>query len=614
MRAVDLSHRRTVHPGAMLLAALTFALMAAAIIPSTAGATLRLVQPNSSVPATFVGNGGYSADGLGQFTTGGTVQADVPAGSTVVQAYLYGTYFSNTAPSEADRTIDFDGTNVIMQTLPNSEAGPCCELSTARGDVASIVAAKVGSGGGITNFAINNDPDSLDGVALVVIFSNATLPKTTIAVLDGGSKQEGDQTTFNFAAAIDPTQPGFAATMALGSGFSYQNGLPGHACGGEQFSTVTINSQLLTNCAGNFDDGDAGDGALITVGGVGDSLDNPTPPDAPATDDELYDLKPFLKAGDTQLVIQTTNPSGDDNLFLAVIATTAEARVTTEVCDNNVDDDGDGLVDMDDPDCQVPPPPSNVDLSITKSDSPDPVRAGDTLTYSIGVKHNGPATTDASGVTVTDTLPVGVTYVSATPSQGSCSQSLGVVTCTLGTLANGATATIEIKVIPPAAGPLNNVASVSGAQSDPDSTNNVASESTTVSPRNRPPSCSGVSANIRSLWPPNHKLQLITLAGATDPDGDATTLTITTVTQDEALNGTGDGDTAPDAKRGPKPHQVYLRAERSGNGNGRVYRIGFSVSDGTDSCTGTVKVGVPHDQGKNGGPVDSGLTVNSFGP
>ena len=556
MNTVDRPYRRTVHPGAILLMAFTVALLAAAIIPSTAGATLRLVQPNASVPATFVGNGGYSSDGLGQLTTGGTVQADVPAGSTVVQAYLYGTYFG-VPPSEAERTIDFDGTNVILQALPNSEPG-CCELSTARADVTSIVAGKVGSGGGTTNFAINNDPGPLDGVALVVIFSNPTLPRTTIAVLDGGSKQAGDQTTFNFAAAIDPTQPGFAATMALGSGFSYQGGISGHVCGGEQYSTVTINSSLLTGCAGNFDDGDAGDGALITVGGVGDSLDNPTPPDAPPTDDELYDLKPFLKTGDTQLVIQTTNPSGDDNLFLAVIATTAEARVTTEVCNNGVDDDGDGFVDLDDPDCQAPPPPTNVDLSVTKSDSPDPVRAGDTLSYTISVKHNGPATSDATGVTVTDTLPAGVSYVSATPSQGSCSQSSGVVTCTLGTLANGATATIDLKVVPPAAAASPMSSTSAGPRLIPTRPTTRQAKPPMVSPRSQPPSCSGVSANIRSLWPPNHKFQLITLGGATG------TLTITTVTQDEALNGLGDGDTSPDAKRGPTASQVYLRAERSG--------------------------------------------------
>lgn len=129
---------------------------------------------------------------------------------------------------------------------------------------------------------------------------------------------------------------------------------------------------------------------------------------------------------------------------------------------------------------------------------------------------------------------------------------------------------------------------------------------------NEDPDCTTVNADPATLWPVNHKYQLVTLSGATDPDGDTVTLNITGVTQDEALKGLGDGDTAPDAKAGPKSNQVYLRAERSGTGDGRVYRIAFEGSDGEGgTCSGTVAVGVPHDKGKTA--VDSGQTVNSFG-
>ncbi len=133
---------------------------------------------------------------------------------------------------------------------------------------------------------------------------------------------------------------------------------------------------------------------------------------------------------------------------------------------------------------------------------------------------------------------------------------------------------------------------------------------------NRPPRCSSVAASPGSLWPPNHKLQVITLSGASDPDGDATTTTITGVTQDEPLNGTGDGDTSPDATAGPAPNKVNVRAERSGTGDGRVYRIAFTVTDAHGgSCTGTATVGVPHDQGKGSVAVDSApASYNSFGP
>src|SRR5690349_9823710 len=98
-------------------------------MPATA--TLHLVQPDASVPATFVGRGGVSTDGLGQAGGGGTIQAEVPAGSTVVQAYLYGTYQQgNNAPVEADRTISMDGTSHVLALLGPDSSN---DLATARG-------------------------------------------------------------------------------------------------------------------------------------------------------------------------------------------------------------------------------------------------------------------------------------------------------------------------------------------------------------------------------------------------------------------------------------------------------------------------------------------------
>ncbi len=296
------------------------ATIAALCVPATA--TLHLVQPDAAVPATFVGRGGVSTDGLGQAGGGGTIQAEVPAGSTVEQAYLYGTYQQgNDNPAEADRTISMDGTNHILALLGPD---PSNNLATARGDVTSQVKTKVGGGGGITDFVIDNDPGPLDGVALVVIYSNPSLPVTTIAVLDGESAFAGDQFSFNFSTPLEVDRPGFSATLAVGSGYSYQ-GVDGHACGGGQTSLIDVNDQRVSSCAGNYDDGAGANGSLITVGGVGDSIDNPDPlATDTGTDDELYDLVPFLKNGDPSITVKTQNPSSDDNLFLAVLKVTQE--------------------------------------------------------------------------------------------------------------------------------------------------------------------------------------------------------------------------------------------------------------------------------------------------
>lgn len=130
---------------------------------------------------------------------------------------------------------------------------------------------------------------------------------------------------------------------------------------------------------------------------------------------------------------------------------------------------------------------------------------------------------------------------------------------------------------------------------------------------NQPPDCSGVTATPTSLWPPNHKLKIVTLSGATDPDGDTPTLTVTGVTQDEPVRANENGDASPDAVGGPGSDQVRLRAERSGSGDGRVYRIAFRATDALGaSCTGSLNVAVPHDQSRSGSAVESPASYDSF--
>lgn len=118
------------------------------------------------------------------------------------------------------------------------------------------------------------------------------------------------------------------------------------------------------------------------------------------------------------------------------------------------------------------------DLAITKVDSSDPSREGRNLTYTLTVTNNGP--NPATGVTVTDTLPSGLTARSSSASQGSCSGTT-TVTCAIGDLASGASATATIVVRPSEPGTITNTATVTGNQPDPNSANNSASQDTTIS-------------------------------------------------------------------------------------------------------------------------------------
>jgi uncharacterized repeat protein (TIGR01451 family) len=119
------------------------------------------------------------------------------------------------------------------------------------------------------------------------------------------------------------------------------------------------------------------------------------------------------------------------------------------------------------------------DLSISIMDSPDPVSVGTSLTYTLTVANTGPSA--ATGVMVTNLLPAGVTFMSATASQGTCSQSAGVVTCNLGTISGGTNATITLVVVPTTAGTtITNLATVSRAEVDPYLGNNLATATTVV--------------------------------------------------------------------------------------------------------------------------------------
>ena len=117
------------------------------------------------------------------------------------------------------------------------------------------------------------------------------------------------------------------------------------------------------------------------------------------------------------------------------------------------------------------------DLSVTKSDSPDPVAVGQNLTYTIVVTNNGPF--EAPGVMVAD--PIGIsTFVSATPNQGSCDESNRTVSCTLGTIASLAGSTVTIVVTPTQTGLLGNAVSVTADSIDPSLSDNSATANTTV--------------------------------------------------------------------------------------------------------------------------------------
>ncbi|MBO9583913.1 MAG: DUF11 domain-containing protein [Flavobacterium sp.] len=117
----------------------------------------------------------------------------------------------------------------------------------------------------------------------------------------------------------------------------------------------------------------------------------------------------------------------------------------------------------------IPTPVASSDLSVVKTISNASPTVGTNVTFTITATNNGPS--NATGVNVTETLPVGYTFVSATPSVGTYN---GTNNWAIGNLANGANATLTIVATVNASGPYANTATIAGNETDPELSNNTS--------------------------------------------------------------------------------------------------------------------------------------------
>jgi hypothetical protein len=308
----------------------------AMMLPFTASATLTTFQ-------AFSGNVGVSVDAGGstQATLPDGLTSEVPAGSTVVAAYLYTSTWGGLAGSGAVAVGTpyvggtFNGNSVTYSALAANVNDTGLQAGVA--DVTSIVAGVVNPSGnaatgGVYNFAVTEaNTSNQDGETLVVVYSNPSLPTQSIGILDGGSNSAGDTSMINFSA----NPAGSTVYMSIGDGFSYD-------LGGEtdQFSTINVDGSLLTAAAGNCDESQDGgtppnattcaNGDLITAGTLGLNADgtintaysNPITAIGDtnvSTDHELYNISSLINpaAGNT-ITLNTLNSSNNDNIFLEV--------------------------------------------------------------------------------------------------------------------------------------------------------------------------------------------------------------------------------------------------------------------------------------------------------
>ena len=410
--------------------------------PATADGTLVTNSASVSTGTSETGPGDNSASSS---VIAGT-QADLsvnktgPATIPVFSNATYTIVATNNGPSNAAGPITFAdilpaGATFVSLAAPAGfscttpapgSAGPitCTTPAMTVTSVTFTLVATLGSTGTVTNFAQlfgspTFDPNGMNNSSGATTVVSAAQADLAIIKTGPGSVLAGSNVTFTLTVS---------------------NAGPATA------TAVTVNDILPTG---------------MTFVSATPSQGTCAPPSAPATT-VICNAGTLANAASMTITIVATTPSTGPSILNT-------ANVTAAETDPNLANNAASLL--------VTLTAPTADLAITKT-GPASVAPGGNITYTIGVTNNGP--NNATAVTITDILLAGATFVSATPSQGTCTGTT-TVTCNAGTLASAASMTVTLVVTAPSIGvSASNTASVSAAELDPVLANNSATAIVTL--------------------------------------------------------------------------------------------------------------------------------------
>lgn len=452
----------------------------------------------------FVATGGSlrtqpnTVDGCAIAPTSTATLSGIPAGTTIVAAFLYwGASTSGGATPIVDASVTLNGGGVTAARTFTAVFNNGGTLLPYFGAVANVTTQVTGNGaytfGGLT---VNNGPPhcAVQGVTagwgLVVVYAGASERLRAINIFDGLQFFRGN--------ALTLTPDGFRIPATNIDGrvaVITWEGDPGNSGSLDGFSeSLRFNGSLL-------DDGLVPAGSDPTLQQFDGTVNTQGVVTAHGVDVDTYDVSSLLSPG--QQAATTVYSSGGDLVLLAaqIVSVTSEPRV---------------------------------DLRVTKT-AATPFAVGATASYTLSVA-NGTAGNEREDnvITVTDVLPAGLTFVSGTGSGWTCSASGQTVTCTRPPVLNpGASAPplmLTVAVGAAAFPSISNTASISSASFDFDTSNN---SSTVATPVLRP----DLSTSTKTVLDPN--------GGEVDP-GDLLRYTITlTETGGTAATGVGLLDDLP---------------------------------------------------------------------
>ena len=342
----------------------------------------------------------------------------------------------------------------------------------------------------------NNGPSDATGVFVSdplpagTTFVSATTTQGSFSVVNGvltgslGNMLNGANATMTVTVRVNASTTSNLNNTATVTG-NQPDTVPGNNSDSEPTAVVT-STDLELDKSDNVDPVTAGQTLIYTL-----LVTNHGPSDATGVvvNDPLPAGTTFLSATTNRGTVSVSNGVVTGNVGNLANQATATITVTVRVGGNvSGTISNTGTVTGNQPD----PNPNNnrdteptlvvkrTDLAIDKTDNVDPVTAGNLLIYTLAVTNNGPS--DATGVTVSDPIPAGTTFVSATTTQGTVGVASNILTANLGSLANGAnaTVTVTVRVDSNRTTGLNNTATVTGNETDTVPGNNSDSEPTAV--------------------------------------------------------------------------------------------------------------------------------------